>query len=204
MSIESRRTKTRQVTTLGLLTAVLLIMAYTPLGYLNVGPLAITLNVIPLALAAIILGPAGGASVGAVFGMTSFLQCIGVGGSSAMGVMLFGINPFFAFLQRFVPRVLDGCMLGYIFRWIRRRTNTQTACFVTGFFSAFLNTVFFMAALVLLFGNTQYVQELMGGKNVILFICAFVGVNAVFEMIAATIITGSVGFALYKAKLIGN
>ncbi len=202
MNTENKVTKTKQITMLGLLTAVLLIMAYTPLGYLNIGPLAITLNVIPLALAAVTLGPTGGAIVGAVFGLTSFLQCIGVGGSSAMGVMLFGINPVLAFIQRFVPRVLDGFLLGYIFKWVRKAANVHIACFVTGFFSAFLNTLFFMTALVLLFGTTEYVQGLIGGRNIILFVCAFVGVNAVFEMIAATVITGIVGFALYKAKLL--
>ena len=66
---------------------------------------------IPVAIAAITLGPAGGAAIGAVFGMTSFLQCIGIGGSSAMGAMLFSINPFLAFVQRFIPRMLDGLLL---------------------------------------------------------------------------------------------
>lgn len=88
------QTKTTQLTILGLMTAVLLLMAYTPLGYLNIGPLAITFNVIPVAICAITLGPAGGAAAGAVFGLTSFLQCIGVGGTSAMGAVLFEINPF--------------------------------------------------------------------------------------------------------------
>ena len=50
---------TSQLTVLGLMTAVLLLMAYTPLGYLNIGPLAITFNVIPVAISAIVLGPAG-------------------------------------------------------------------------------------------------------------------------------------------------
>ena len=193
---------TKQLTMLGLLTAVLLLMAYTPLGYLNIGPLAITLNIIPVALAATTLGPAGGAVMGGVFGLTSFLQCIGVGGSSAMGVVLFGINPFFAFLQRFIPRVLDGLLLGFLFRWIRKISNVQISCFVTGFCSAFFNTVFFMAALVLLFGNTDYMREMIAGRNIILFVCTFVGINAVFEMIASTVITGLVGFALFKAKII--
>lgn len=193
---------TKQLTMLGLLTAVLLLMAYTPLGYLNIGPLAITLNIIPVALAAITLGPVGGAVMGGVFGLTSFLQCIGMGGSSAMGVVLFGINPFFAFLQRFIPRVLDGLLLGFLFRWIRKISNVQISCFVTGFCSAFFNTVFFMAALVLLFGNTDYMREMIAGRNIILFVCTFVGINAVFEMIASTVITGLVGFALFKAKII--
>lgn len=193
---------TKQLTMLGLLTAVLLLMAYTPLGYLNIGPLAITLNIIPVALAAITLGPVGGAVMGGVFGLTSFLQCICVGGSSAMGVVLFGINPFFAFLQRFIPRVLDGLLLGFLFRWIRKISNVQISCFVTGFCSAFFNTVFFMAALVLLFGNTDYMREMIAGRNILLFVCTFVGINAVFEMIASTVITGLVGFALFKAKII--
>lgn len=195
---------TKQLVLLGLLTAILLLMAYTPLGYLNIGPLAITFNVIPVALAAVALGPMGGAIVGAVFGLTSFLQCIGVGGTSAMGAVLFGINPFLAFIQRFIPRVLDGFLLGYIFRWVQKISNSYVSCFVTGFCSALLNTLFFMSALILLYGNTDYVQGLMGGKNVIAFVCTFVGVNAVFEMLSSTILTGAVGTALIKSKLISQ
>lgn len=84
----NKQSKTMRLTLMGLFAAVLLLMAYTPLGYLNIGPLAITFNVIPVALAAITLGPVGGVAMGAVFGLTSFLQCIGVGGTSAMGAML--------------------------------------------------------------------------------------------------------------------
>lgn len=54
-----------RLATLGILIAILLLMPYTPIGYLNIGPLAITLNMIPVALAAIILGPVGGAIAGA-------------------------------------------------------------------------------------------------------------------------------------------
>lgn len=192
---------TKKLVLLGLLTGILLLMAYTPLGYLNIGPLAITFNVIPVAIAAITLGPVGGAVIGSVFGLTSFLQCIGVGGTSAMGAILFGINPVLAFIQRFVPRFLDGLLLGFIFKGVKKATNVHVSCLVTGFCSAFLNTVLFMTALVVLFGNTEYMQGLIGGKNIIVFICTFVGINAVFEMLASTIITGAVGSALYKAKL---
>lgn len=200
--METKKFNTSQLVILGLMTAILLLMAYTPLGYLNIGPLAITFNVIPVAIAAITLGPVGGAIVGSVFGLTSFLQCIGVGGTSAMGAVLFGINPVLAFIQRFVPRFLDGLLLGYIFRGVRKVSNVSLACLVTGFCSAFLNTVFFMTALVLLFGGTEYMQGLMGGKNVIVFICSFVGINAVCEMISSTVITGAVGLALYKAHFV--
>ena len=199
----NKQLKSSQITMLGLMIAILLLMAYTPLGYLNIGPLAITFNMIPVAISAIVLGPVGGAIAGAVFGITSFLQCIGIGGTSAMGAMLFSINPILAFIQRFIPRLLDGLLLGYIFQGLRKKTkNIYASCAVTGFFSAFLNTLFFMTLLVVLFGNTEYIQGLMGGKNVIVFICTFVGVNAICEMLSATIVTGAVGAALYKARLL--
>ena len=199
----NKKFTTSQITLLGLMIAILLLMAYTPLGYLNIGPLAITFNIIPVAISAITMGPVGGAIAGAVFGLTSFGQCIGIGGTSIMGATLFGINPFLAFVQRFIPRLVDGLLLGYIFQGVRKKSkNIYVSCAVTGFCSAFLNTLFFMALLVGLFGNTEYVQGLMGGKNVILFICTFVGINAVCEMFSATVITGAVGAALYKARLL--
>lgn len=194
----------RRITLLGLLTAVLLLMSFTPLGYLNIGPLAISFNMIPVAVAAIALGPTGGAIAGAVFGMTSFLQCLGIGGSSAMGVILFEINPFFAFVQRFVPRLLAGWLVGWIYRGVKKVGKTGIASSVAGFAAAFLNTALFMGALVGLFGNTEYIQGLMNGANVIVFICTFVGVNAVFEMLAATLIVGVLGRTLEKARLLGR
>ena len=105
---------TRRMVTLAMLSAILLMMSFTPLGYLNIGPLAISLNMIPVGIAAMALGPAGGAVLGAMFGITSFLQCMGIGGTSAMGVILFEISPFLAFIQRFIPRLLAGLLSGLI------------------------------------------------------------------------------------------
>ena len=199
----NKKFTTSQITLLGLMIAVLLLMAYTPLGYLNIGPLAITFNIIPVAISAITMGPVGGAVAGAVFGLTSFGQCIGIGGSSLMGMTLFGISPVLAFIQRFIPRLVDGLLLGYIFQGVRKKSkNIYLSCAITGFLSAFLNTLFFMTLLVVLFGNTEYVRGLVGGRNILVFICAFVGVNAVVEMIVATVVTAAVGTAFYKAQII--
>ena len=198
------RFKPRELTLLGLLTAILLVMSYTPLGYLNIGPLAITLNMIPVAISAVALGPFGGAVTGAVFGMTSFLQCLGIGGTSAMGVILFEINPLFAFIQRFVPRMLTGLLTGYIFQLARKLGAKKAAGYISGFAAAFFNTALFMTALVVLFGNTDYIQNLIGGRNVLVFICTFVGINAVVEMLVSTFVTGILGYTLEKARLIGR
>lgn len=200
--MNNSKLKPKELTLMGLLTAVLLMMSFTPIGFLNIGPLAITLNMIPVAIGAIAMGPKGGAILGAVFGITSFLQCIGIGGTSAMGVILFEISPVLAFIQRFVPRFVMGLATGYIYKLAKKAISSTVASYIAGFCAAFLNTALFMTFLVLLFGRTDYMTELMGGKNVIVFICTFVGINAVFEMIASTVFTGVIAKALEKAKLI--
>lgn len=200
--MKTKKFTTSQLTILGLMAGVLFLMAYTPLGYLNIGPLAVTFNVIPVAICAVVLGPTGGAIAGAVFGLTSFLQAAGIIGGSALGMALFQINPLMSVIQCFVPRILDGICLGFIYRGVHKKANTYVSCAVTGFFSAFLNTLFFMTALVVMFGNTELIQNLMGGHNIIIGCCLMVGVNAIAEMVSSTIITAAVGTALSKAHLI--
>lgn len=197
--------KTKSLVLMGFITALLLIFSMTPIGTIPIGPLSISLNVIPIAIAAVALGPAGGAAAGAIFGILSFLQCYGIGVPSGMGAVLVTIDPFLAFVQRFIPRLLDGFLVGLIWKALSKKINNFTACAVTGLCTAFFNTLFFMSSLILLFGQTDYVQELMdkkGTHNVFLFIVLFVGINAVFEILAATVVTGAAGTALIKAKLI--
>ena len=196
----NNKNKTTRLVLLGLLTAILLVLSYTPLGYLRIGGIEITFNVIPVAVAAIALGASGGMTVGAVFGLTSFLQC--VQGTSAFGATLLGINPIFTAIVCFVPRILAGLISGAVHKPLAKKIGKKIPCFITGFLSAFLNTLFFMSALILLFGKTDYIMGMRGGANLIAFVCAFVGINAVFEMLASTLITGAVGNALYKAKAI--
>ena len=196
--MKTKKFTTSQLTILGLMAGILFLMAYTPLGYLNIGPLAVTFNVIPVAVCAIVLGPTGGAIAGAVFGLTSFMQAMGIGGVSALGAALFQINPLMTAVQCFGPRILDGICIGFIYRAVHKRANTYVSCAVTGF----LNTLFFMTALVVMFGNTELIQNLMGGHNIIIGCCLMVGVNAISEMVSSTVITAAVGTALSKAHLI--
>ena len=67
-----RNTKTSNLTIMALMTAVLLIFACTPIGTIPIGPLSISMNMIPVAICAVAMGPAGGAAAGAIFGLLSF------------------------------------------------------------------------------------------------------------------------------------
>lgn len=199
------KTNTKQLTLMGLLTALVVVLTYFNIP---IGPLSITMTVIPVAIAAIALGPVGGAVIGAVFGICSFLQCFGILGLSQMGEFTLNISPVLTFVQRFVPRVLEGFFAGCICKLVSKIANSKVSCFVTGFSTAFLNTVFFMGALVLLFGsnkefvNTYMLDENGEEKSALLYILGSISINAIAEMIAATLVAGAVGFALIKAKLI--
>ena len=147
----------KDLATLGLLTGVLLLMAFTPLGYFHTFGLDISLMMIPVGIGAMLMGPKAGAWLGFIFGATSFYQA--VTGASPFSAMLFSISPVHTFLLCIPTRILMGFVTGVIFLLVSKLDKKKTVCyFVGGFSAAFLNTVFFMGTLILLFWNTEYIQ----------------------------------------------
>lgn len=197
-----KKLSTKQLVTLGLLASIVLIMSTTPLGTLPIGPLSITLNMIPIAIAAVAVGPVGGCIIGAVFGMFSFLQAIGIGVPSGLGMLTFSISPFLTFVQRVVSRALTGYLLGLIFKGVKKVSSSVVGFFVTGFCAAILNFVFFMGLLVLCFGSNADVANIWAGKTVMAYLVATFMSNTIFEIIVTTLLTGLVCLGLYKAKLL--
>jgi uncharacterized membrane protein len=88
------------------------------------------------------------------------------------------------------------------FKITKKLSNNGVGGAVAGFMTAFSNTLLFMTTLVLLFGRTDYMEKLMKGKNVIWFIITFVGVNALVEMLVATVVTAAAAAVLTKAGFI--
>ena len=195
-----KKLSTRNFVLLAVLIAILIVLANVNIP--QPAGLSITFNMIPVAIAAIVIGPVGGAIIGGAFGLISFLQCFGICGFSGMGAALAAINPFLAFVQRFFPRLIDGLALGFLFRLLRRGLNVSVSCAVTGFAAAFLNTALFMTSLVWLFGNTDYMRESMAGRGMLAYIAASVGVNGIVEMAVSTVVTAAVGAALFQSGFI--
>lgn len=141
------------------------------------------------------MGPAAGAILGGVFGITSFIQCFGM---SAFGTLLLGVNPVFTFLVCVPTRILDGWLTGLIYAGLKK-TKMPSAGSVTlaSLCCPLLNTTFFMGTLVTLFAGTM--REQFGMTKVIPFIAAFVGVNGVVEAIVCFVIGTAVSMALKKA-----
>lgn len=186
--------KIYKLTLTAVLTALIFVMAFTPIGYLKIGVVSITFLMVPVVIGAIVGGPAVGAVLGAMFGATSFIQCFGM---DAFGTTLFGINPVFTFIMCLVPRTLMGLFCGLIYKGFKSKKQYNLGTIITSFCGGFINTVLFVGFLLLLFYNTEYIQSF--GNSVIGVISALITVNAVIEWASCTVIGSAVSTALNRA-----
>ncbi len=192
---------TRTLTQLALLLALVLIMSYTPLGYLPVGPLSLSLLSIPVAIGAMLMGPLAGAVLGGAFGLTSFFSAMR--GGSLLGTAMFAASPAGTFVTCFVARLLMGALCGVVFNLARRLwpDNDKLCCAIGGLAAPLLNTVFFMGFLVALFYNIDYVQQLvaaMGAANPLMFVVGMVGVQGLIEAVLGCVVSAAVTVPVRK------
>lgn len=184
---------------LALMVAIILLMSFTPLGYLKTPFLDVTLLTIPVAVGAVLLGPAGGAICGLAFGLTSFYQALTA--SSAFSGMLFTISPVGTFITTIVPRVLEGLLSGLIFAGLHNLTKTrQISYYVASLACPVLNTILFMSSLVIFFYNSDYIQGFVasaGVTNPFSFVIVFVGTQGVIEAVICFLVASVVSRTLY-------
>lgn len=201
--MKTKKISTTRLVELALLTAIIVLMTFTPIGYIKTLGLSITLMVIPVTVGAIIIGPAGGAVLGGVFGITSFIQCFG---ADPFGAALLSINPVYTFIMCMVPRILMGWLTGLIFLGIKKVDKTKAISFAAASLAGpLLNTILFMSTLVLFFYRTEFIQGFvtdLGAGNAVMFIILFVGLNAVAEagtcLFIGTAISKSLDLALRR------
>lgn len=185
---------TKYLVELALLVAIILLMAFTPIGYIKTGGLAITLIVVPVAVGAVTLGPTAGAILGGVFGLTSFMQTF----TSAFGAMMLGVNPFFTFLVCVPTRILEGLLTGLIYQGLcRTKLPSQLSVTLASLCCPLLNTALFMGTLITLF--TDALREQFGMTKALPFVFTFVGVNGVVEALACFVIGTAISMALKAA-----
>ncbi len=189
---------TKRMVQLALFTAIIALMAFTPIGYINTMGLSITLMGIPVVVGAILLGPVNGAILGGVFGITSFIRCFGL---EPFGVALLAINPVTTFIVCMVPRILMGWLAGLIFKGLSKVDKSKNVAYaVTGLTGSLINTVLFMGLLILFFYNTEYIQGIaasVGANNAFVFFIAMAGLNGTVEAIVCLIISTAITKAIY-------
>lgn len=120
--------KTNELVLTGLFTAIIIIMAFTPLGYIPLVVINATIIHIPVILGSLFCGPKKGAFLGFVFGFTSCLKATIVGGtlssfvfSPVLAASLVGTSGIFKSLFiAFVPRILVGVIPYFVYIGIKK------------------------------------------------------------------------------------
>ena len=196
----TKRINVKKLVETAVLIAIVLVMGNTILGTIQTPLLSVSLVTIPVAVAAIVVGPIGGLCCGMAFGVNCFIRAVmGLGG---MTTVLFGINPVGMFVTAVIMRCLVGYLVGIIFRALKEKTHLSKISYYIGALCApLLNTLLFMTSLCLFFYNTEYIQGLAIGKgatNPFMFVILLVGIQGVIEAITGTIIGGSVSLVLDK------
>lgn len=194
-----KRTNVVLLTQMALLTAIIILMAYTPLGYLRTVGVEITFIVVPVAVGSVLLGVKAGAFLGLVFGLTSFAQCFGM---SPFGTLLLSAKPFATAFCCIVPRILVGVVPALVYQGMtklckKRVINIAAACVL----APITNTVLYLTCMTAFFHDYmvqayEYTGE--GGIAFLGWLFAFVAVNAIAEAASCLLIASAICNALWN------
>ncbi len=193
--------KIRTMVTYSILIAIMIIMAFTHLGYIKLGAVEITLMSLPVIIGIGFQGVKGGLILGTVFGLTSFIQCFGM---SAFGAALLAVNPVLTFLLCMVPRVLMGFLSGLIYEKLtQHNVKTPVTYTVLGVTAPLFNTLIFVPLTFAFFGKSDYILNLadtLGATNLFSLAITLFALNAICEVAVCTAVTPPVLKALEKVK----
>lgn len=200
MSKKEKQIPLKSVIGLAVFALIIVVMAFTPVGFLKTGNLEASFLVVPVAIGAILLGPTYGAVLGLVMGVVSFAQCFG---ASDMGSALFGVSAVNTFLLCVIPRVICAWMAGVFYDLLSKIDKTgfvpQIAAAVV---CPLFNFILFMLGLSLLFGQTPYLLNLQTQMNAsgIGFYFALGGMNLLYELLASVVLTTGISTLILKFK----
>ena len=201
MEKTTKRVDTRFLAQLALLIAIQIVMRLLGLGRVPIGPLNMSFLTLPIAIGAMLMGPLTGAILGGVFGLFSLWDAIS--GAGGMTSFFFQNNPVSTVILCVGMRILMGVCCGLIFKVVSKldRDEKTWSYFVGALSAPLLNTIFFMGYIILMFYNTEYIQNIVatkGALNPLHFVVLLVGVQGLIEAVSVAIIGGILTKVLSK------
>lgn len=186
---------TRWMVSVALMAAIVIVLANTPLGMIQLPIIKATTVHIPVIIGAILLGPTAGAILGGVFGVCSLIS-----NTMAPSLLSFAFSPFLS--TSGIPgalkaiwisvgcRILIGIVAGWLWILLKRiKWNQMISLAITGFVGSMVNTVAVMGSIYLLFAQ-QYAEV----KEV--------AVTAVWGLIMGTVTASGIPEAIAAAILV--
>ena len=193
--MKTKKHDTRWMVSVALMAAIVIVLANTPLGMIQLPIIKATTVHIPVILGAILLGPGAGAILGAIFGICSL-----VSNTMAPTLLSFAFSPFLSTTG--IPgalkaiwisvgcRILIGVAAGWL--WVlftKIKLNHFIALPIVGFVGSMVNTVTVMGSIYFLFAQ-QYAEA----KEVAL--------TAVFGLVMGTVTASGIPEAIAAAILV--
>lgn len=187
--------KTQYMATLGMLCALLLVMGMTGIGFIPLPVIKATTMHIPVILGAILLGPAAGGVLGAVFGLCSIWV-----NTTTPGLLSFAFSPFMStegligvLKSLWIAlgcRILLGVIAGWLWRLMKKLTKQDyIALPVTAIISTLCHTILVMGSIYMLLA-----EQYAAAKNV--------AVTAVFGLVMGTVTASGIPEAIAAAILV--
>lgn len=193
--MKTKKHDTRWMVSVALMAAIVIVLANTPLGMIQLPIIKATTVHIPVILGAILLGPGAGAILGAVFGICSL-----VSNTMAPTLLSFAFSPFLSTTG--IPgalkaiwisvgcRILIGVAAGWLWVFFTKiKLNQFIALPIVGFVGSMVNTVTVMGSIYFLFAQ-QYAEA----KEVAL--------TAVFGLVMGTVTASGIPEAIAAAILV--
>ena len=193
--MKEKKHDTRWMVSVALMAAIVIVLANTPLGMIQLPIIKATTVHIPVIIGAVLLGPSAGAILGFVFGMCSMIS-----NTMAPTLLSFAFSPFMSTTG--IPgalkaiwisvgcRILIGVAAGWL--WIllsKLKVNQVIALPIVGVVGSMVNTITVMGSIYLLFAQ-QYAEA----KDV--------AVTAVWGLVMGTVTASGIPEAIAAAVLV--
>ena len=199
--MEKSKKDTRWMVSVALMAAIVILLANTPLGMIQLPIIKATTVHIPVIIGAVLLGPSAGAILGAVFGICSMIS-----NTTAPTLLSFAFSPFLAENLLGIVKALwiaIGCrvLIGVVAGWVwiglqKLKVSPWIALPLTGFIGSMTNTVFVMGSIYLLLASQYASAKEVALDAVWGLIMATVTASGIPEAIAAAVLVTALGKAL--------
>ena len=206
--MKTRKKDTRWLVGVAMMAAIVILLANTPLGLINIPPIKATTIHIPVIVGAILFGPMAGGVLGGIFGICSMISntiapvpasiCFSPVIAASMGGALSAVKALWVAAG---CRILIGVVAGWL--WIalkKARVNDLIALPVVGFIGSMINTVTVMGSIFFLF-RAEYAAANNKAVSVVFdFIMATVTGAGVMEAMVALVLVTAIGKALLRVN----
>jgi uncharacterized membrane protein len=204
--------RTRDVALTSLFAAVIFLMTFTPIGFINLGFIKATIVHVPVIIGSVILGPRIGALLGVMFGLASLIN-----NTIAPVALSFAFSPLIAvpgapggsplaLMICFVPRILVGVAPYYVDRFltaiaVRGGKNWRLAPpFAAGVAGALTNTLLVMHLIYFIFRGAFANVRSVDPDAVYRLVVGVITINGIPEALVAGLLTSAVARALYAYR----